>query len=80
MVRVFYEPPPYGVKTCLNRTGYGLTGGGLLGDVLEKISKGRPNVAMAVATVGICCVCYIPLSKTTNNKLDWIFYCILISR
>jgi hypothetical protein len=62
MVRVFYEPPPYGPKTCLNRTAYGLTGGGLFGTVLERISKARPGPMMAVPVVVITALCYLPLS------------------
>ena len=64
MVRVFYEPPPFGPKTCVNRTGYGVTGGGLLGGVLERVSKARsPAAVMAGCTVAICAFCYLPLGK-----------------
>ena len=48
MVRVFYEPPPYGPRTSLNRTPYGLGGGGLFGRNLEYWSKQRPSVAIGV--------------------------------
>ncbi|KAL7559630.1 hypothetical protein ACA910_015315 [Epithemia clementina (nom. ined.)] len=53
MVRVFYEPPPFGPRTNLNRTPYGLGGGGLLGRQLEYWSKQRPSVAIGVP-VTIC--------------------------
>lgn len=63
MVRIFYEPPPYGPKTCLNRTGYGVHGGGLFGSMLEKVSKMKPGPNMAIPVVAICVFCYLPLSK-----------------
>ena len=67
MVRVFYEPPPYGPKTCLNRTGYGVHGGGLFGDILERAAKTRPGLVMAVPVVAICALCYLPLGTFKKN-------------
>ena len=71
MVRVFYEPPPYGPKTCLNRTGYGLTGGGLFGTALERVSKMKSGPIMAVATLSICALSYLPLRKLVALVFDW---------
>uniref|UniRef100_A0A7S3L8R8 Uncharacterized protein n=1 Tax=Amphora coffeiformis TaxID=265554 RepID=A0A7S3L8R8_9STRA len=61
MVRVFYEPPPYGPKTCLNRTSYGVHGGGLFGQTLERVSKMKNGPIMAGLVAGICAICYLPL-------------------
>ena len=62
MVRVFYEPPPYGPKTCLNRSAYGVQGGGLLGKQLtERLAKMRQGPALAGLTVLITAICYIPV-------------------
>ena len=66
MVRVFYEPPPYGPKTCLNRSGYGIGGGGLLGKKLtERLAKSPQAPLMAGITFAIVVVSYIPLSTFT---------------
>jgi hypothetical protein len=61
MVRVWYEPPPFGPGTDLNRSGYGLTGGGLLGRQLERLSKRPPMIAMAPFIIGALVLAYIPL-------------------
>ena len=66
MVRVFYEPPPLGPGTDLNRSGYGVTGGGLsptFKRMLEKISKQHFTPGI-LAGVGVAMVlAYIPVSK-----------------
>jgi hypothetical protein len=63
MVRVFYEPPPYGPKTCLNRTGYGVTGGRFLGkELTERLAKTRQGPLIAGVTLFITAICYIPTS------------------
>eukprot|EP00527_Entomoneis_sp_CCMP2396_P007085 CAMPEP_0198140296 /NCGR_PEP_ID=MMETSP1443-20131203/3471_1 /TAXON_ID=186043 /ORGANISM="Entomoneis sp., Strain CCMP2396" /LENGTH=109 /DNA_ID=CAMNT_0043802669 /DNA_START=117 /DNA_END=446 /DNA_ORIENTATION=+ len=55
MVRVFYEPPPYGPRTNLNKTNWGSNGGGLLGRRnLEILCKMNPNVALGVPIIGFC--------------------------
>jgi len=64
MVRVWYEPPPYGPGTDLNRSGYGVHGGGIFKGFLERASRVRQPVAMA-AGVGVALVlAYIPVSKS----------------
>ena len=74
MVRVFYEPPPYGPRTSLNRTPYGLGGGGLFGRNLEYWSKQRPSVAIGVP-VAVCMVLAYAITSTYRalqcNWLEW---------
>jgi hypothetical protein len=62
MVRVWYEPPPYGPMTDLNRSGYGVHGGGLFGKSLERLSKMNQPMVMTGAVVLISIICWIPLS------------------
>jgi len=60
MVKVWYEPPPYGPRTSLNRPAYG-NGGDLGPKWVVKISKmppGRVICGFIAAFVGIA---YIPL-------------------
>ena len=60
--------PPYGPKTCLNRTGYGVHGGGLFGQTLERVSKMKNGPIMAGLVAGICAICYLPLGTCGINK------------
>eukprot|EP00522_Entomoneis_paludosa_P005747 CAMPEP_0172455996 /NCGR_PEP_ID=MMETSP1065-20121228/13580_1 /TAXON_ID=265537 /ORGANISM="Amphiprora paludosa, Strain CCMP125" /LENGTH=108 /DNA_ID=CAMNT_0013208589 /DNA_START=64 /DNA_END=390 /DNA_ORIENTATION=+ len=53
MVRVFYEPPPYGPRTNLNKTSWGVRGGGLVGvKNLEILSKMNQSVVMTGFVAG----------------------------
>ena len=64
MVRVFYEPRPYGPTTDLmNRSGYGVHGGGLFKGVLERASKAKPIVAMGLPIIAIMGLCYLPVGE-----------------
>lgn len=63
MVRVWYEPPPFGPTTDLNRSGYGVKGGGISRSLVEYLSKKPQGVAMAVPLFGLIALCYIPVSK-----------------
>jgi hypothetical protein len=62
MVRVWYEPPPYGPRTDLNRSGYGVHGGGLFGKHLERLSKMNQPMVMTGAVLFAAVICWIPLS------------------
>jgi hypothetical protein len=62
MVRVWYEPPPYGPRTDLNRSGYGVHGGGLFGKHLERLSKMNQPMLMTGAVLFAAVICWIPLS------------------
>jgi len=62
MVKVWYNPPPYGPRTSLNRPAYG-TGGDLGPKWVVRLSKmppGRVITGFIAAFVGLA---YIPLSK-----------------
>jgi len=64
MVRVWYEPPPYGgVGTDLNRSPYGIGGGGTFRQFLEKQAKATPARAMAPFIAAAMFISYIPVSK-----------------
>lgn len=83
MVRVWYEPPPYGPGTDLNRSGYGVHGGGtvFMRRFLERMSKMPQLVAIGVPTAAILVICYIPLSAysfvDTCGLLGFVFVCAL---
>jgi hypothetical protein len=63
MVRVWYEPPPFGVGTDLNRSPYGVQGGGTSRAFLERMSRMKQPYLMAGGVVFALCVSYIPVSK-----------------
>jgi hypothetical protein len=63
MVRVFYEPPPYGPGTDLNRSAYGVGGGGTGRKLMERLSKAKQFPALAIPVVAIVALCYVPLCK-----------------
>ena len=63
MVRVFYEPPPFGPATDLNRSGYGVHGGGLFKGLLERASKAKPIVAFGIPVLCIMGLCYLPVGE-----------------
>lgn len=68
MVRVWYEPPPFGPGTDLNRSGYGVQGGGLGRKWLERASKMPQLVAIGVPVVLVLAICYIPVSTSDRKK------------
>ncbi|GKY94538.1 hypothetical protein MPSEU_000419500 [Mayamaea pseudoterrestris] len=71
MVKVWYEPPPFGgVGTDLNRSPYGIGGGGTFKTFLEKMSKTRPMVAMTPFIIGAMVISYVPVM---NHKLPFSF-------
>jgi len=67
MVRVWYEPPPFGGRgTDLNRSGYGMhsSGGGLMRSFLERASKQKSTMMAMMPFIAASLVfSYIPVSK-----------------
>ena len=62
MVRVWYEPPPFGPTTDLMRSSYGWHGGNSLPrGWMERIMKMPQAPLLTAGTVLICAICYIPL-------------------
>ena len=60
MVKVWYEPPPYGPRTSLNRPSYGLVGdkGPRWVVQLSKMPQGRVIAGFLTA---FSCIAYLPL-------------------
>ena len=61
LVRVFYEPPPFGPRTCLNRPAYGMEGGTTPAWV-EKINKMPTWQPIVGFSVLFSIVAYIPVA------------------
>mmetsp|Transcript_169 Transcript_169/g.306 ORF Transcript_169/g.306 Transcript_169/m.306 type:complete len:106 (+) Transcript_169:96-413(+) len=65
MVRVWYEPPPGGPRTHLNRGGYYVENA-TTPAFIKKMSKAKP-ISVIVPAVGfICAMCYVPLMAPKN--------------
>lgn len=62
MVRVWYEPPPFGVGTDLNRTPYGVGGGGMFKSLVERASKMKQPVAIGGVVLFSLVISWIPVS------------------
>lgn len=66
MVRVWYEPPPYGYGTDLMNAPYGVHGAGAYKSVrnlVERLSRMKQSYVMIPSVALICALCYIPSSK-----------------
>ena len=62
MVRVWYEPPPYGPGTSLNRPAYGGGARGLLRPLTAKLSA-MPQVPVILGfTCFFTCLAYVPIA------------------
>lgn len=62
MVKVWYQPPPFGPRTALNRSSYG-NGGDIGPRWVVQLSKMPPGRVIAGAIALVTTVAYIPLSK-----------------
>mmetsp|Transcript_10756 Transcript_10756/g.25073 ORF Transcript_10756/g.25073 Transcript_10756/m.25073 type:complete len:106 (-) Transcript_10756:273-590(-) len=60
MVKVWYEPPPGGPRTHLNRGGYYVESARTPA-FITKMSKARPITVIVPAIAAIGAMCYIPL-------------------
>lgn len=70
MVKVWYEPPPYGPGTSLNRPAYGHQAGG--SQLIQQLSRRPQGMLIAGAIVTFSAIAYIPISKFH------ISYCIIL--
>ena len=62
MVKVWYEPPPGGPRTHLNRGGYYVESARTPA-FITRMSKARPITVIIPAIAAISAFCYLPLSK-----------------
>ena len=80
MVKVWYEPPPGGPRTHLNRGGYYVESARTPA-FITKMSKARPITVIVPAIAAIGAMCYIPLSKYLFYDTENIpirVYCVRI--
>ena len=61
MVKVWYEPPPYGPGTSLNRPTYGL--GNQRTQLVQQLSRRPPFMVVSGAIVTFMAIAYIPISE-----------------
>ncbi|KAL7466313.1 hypothetical protein ACHAXS_009109 [Conticribra weissflogii] len=59
MVKVWYEPPPYGPGSSLNRPSYGHQAGG--SQLIQQLSRRPQGLLIAGACVGMAALAYIPI-------------------
>ena len=65
MVRVFYEPPPGGPRSNLNRGAYYVESA-MEPMWIKRLQKMRPVTVIVPAVGFFACLCYLPLSKSPN--------------
>jgi len=72
MVKVWYQPPPYGPRTDLNRPAYGI-GKDVGPRWVVAISK-MPATPVILGFISVfACIAYIPVSKSTRSVC--IYFC-----
>ena len=69
MVKVWYEPPPGGPRTNLNRGAYFIDNA-TTPDLIKRMTKARPITVVAPAVGLIAFLCYLPLSKYLHAPID----------
>ena len=62
MVRVWYEPPPGGPRSHLNRGAYGIESS-MEPLFVKKLARMRPATVIVPAVGFIAFICYLPLCK-----------------
>jgi hypothetical protein len=61
MVKVWYEPPPYGPGTSLNRPRYGI--GPQRSALVQHLSRRPPAMVITGACCAFIAIAYIPISE-----------------
>ena len=61
MVKVFYEPPPYGPGTALNRPSYGVIEA--KPQFIQLLSRRPQGMLIAGACAAFAAIAYIPISE-----------------
>mmetsp|Transcript_69039 Transcript_69039/g.95943 ORF Transcript_69039/g.95943 Transcript_69039/m.95943 type:complete len:106 (+) Transcript_69039:37-354(+) len=65
MVKVWYEPPPGGPRTHLNRGAY-YTESALTPDFIKRMSRAKPITVVVPAVSFFAFLCYLPLMSPKN--------------
>lgn len=73
MVKVWYQPPPYGPRTSLNRPSYG-NGGDIGPRWVVRLSKMAPSKVIGGAIVLTGCLAYLPLSEFVKVMSRMLIY------
>jgi len=68
---VWYEPPPGGPRTHLNRGGYYVESARTPA-IIQKLSKARQTTVILPVVAAIAAFCYVPLSKYRSS------YCLKV--
>ena len=61
MVKVFYEPPPFGPRTALNRSPYG-SGVNRASPLIQRMSTMPPGIVIPGVVALIMALSWLPLS------------------
>lgn len=72
MVKVWYQPPPYGPRTALNRPSYA-TGVELGPRWVQQLSKAPPARVICGFIAGATALAYIPLSEFGGVSLQSLY-------
>ena len=68
MVRVWYEPPPGGPRSHLNRGAYGVESS-MEPLFMKRLARMKPPTVIIPAVGFFLAVCYLPLSKYFFGKI-----------
>lgn len=77
MVKVWYEPPPFGPGTSLNRPSYGIVTA--KPGWIQSLSRRPQGMVVAGACVTFIALAYVPISELYLYWIIIVYYCYDIS-